>query len=71
VPEADRTAASGITNSSRSFSQSASPFLAGYTIENLWIGSPFVFAGSFKIAYDLLLYRVFHKSRAVGKESVR
>jgi MFS family permease len=63
VPESDRTAASGITNSSRSFSQSPSPFLAGYAIENLWIGSPFVFAGSFKIAYDLLLYRFFHKNQ--------
>jgi len=63
VPESDRTAASGITNSSRSLSQSISPFLAGYSIENLWVGSPFVFAGSIKIAYDLLLYRVFHKTR--------
>ncbi len=63
VPESDRTSASGITNSSRSFSQSISPFLAGYTMENLWVGSPFVFAGSLKIAYDLILYRVFHKGQ--------
>ncbi len=61
VPESDRTAASGITNSSRSFSQSPSPFIAGYAIENIWVGSPFVFAGSLKIVYDLLLYRLFRK----------
>ncbi len=71
VPESDRTAASGITNSSRSFSQSVSPLLAGYTIENLWVGSPFVFAGGFKIAYDLLLYRVFHKTRPETVEPAR
>ena len=71
VPESDRTAASGITNSSRSFSQSVSPFLAGYSIENLWVGSPFVFAGSLKIAYDLLLYRAFHKTRVVSGDPNR
>ncbi len=63
VPESDRTAGSGITNSSRSFSQSVSPFLAGYAIENVWVGAPFVFAGTLKIAYDLLLYRSFHNTK--------
>ena len=57
VPEFDRTAAAGLTNSTRSFSQSISPFLAGYAIENLWVGSPFVFAGSLKLVYDLALYK--------------
>jgi len=71
VPEADRTAASGITNSTRSFSQSASPFLAGYAIENLWVGSPFVFAGGIKVAYDLLLYRAFHKTRSSTGDPTR
>ncbi len=61
VSESDRTAASSITNSTRSFTQSPSPFLAGYAIENLWVGSPFVFAGTLKITYDLLLYRGFRK----------
>ncbi len=61
VPESDRTAAAGLTNSTRSFTQSPSPFLAGYAIESLWVGSPFVFAGALKITYDLLLYRGFRK----------
>src|SRR3989449_9710362 len=59
VPESDRTAASGITNSTRSFSQSVSPLLAGYAIENLWVGSPFIFAGGFMVIYVLSFYRVF------------
>jgi MFS family permease len=63
VPESDRAAAAGLTNSSRSFSQSASPFIAGYTIENLWAGSPFVFAGTLKIIYDVALYRSLRKIR--------
>src|SRR5881296_729592 len=71
VPESDRTAASGITNSTRSFSQSVSPFLAGYAIENLWVGSPFVFAGGIKLAYDLLLYRAFHKTRSSTTDPTR
>ncbi len=61
VAESDRTAASSLTNSTRSFTQSPSPFLVGYAIESLWIGSPFVFAGALKIAYDLLLFRGFRE----------
>ncbi len=63
VPESDRTAAAGLTNSARSFSQSSSPFLAGFAIESLWVGSPFVLAGMLKVAYDLILYKSFYKSR--------
>lgn len=61
VDEADRTPAAGLTNVSRSVAQSVSPSLAGYVIANIWIGSPFVAAGSFKLAYDLLVYRSFRK----------
>ncbi len=63
IPESDRTPAAGITNVSRSFAQSISPSVAGYTILNLWLGSPFVFAGILKLSYDLLLYRNFRKTK--------
>lgn len=63
VEEQDRTAAAGFTNVSRTVASSVSPSLAGYAIANLWIGSPILAAGSLKIAYDLLLYGVFRKTK--------
>ncbi len=63
VPDGDRTPAAGLTNVSRTFAQSLSPWIAGYAIETLWIGSPFIFAGGLKLAYDLSLYRGFHNVR--------
>lgn len=59
VDEADRTPAAGLTNVSRSVAQSVSPSLAGYAIASIWVGSPFVIAGTFKLVYDLLIYRSF------------
>ena len=73
VPEADRTPAAGFTNVSRSIAQTPSPSLAGYTIAALWLGSPFVIAGGLKVAYDLSLYKIFHRlkppqeSKATGE----
>jgi MFS family permease len=64
VAEEDRTPAAGLTNVSRSFAQSLSPWMAGYAIETLWIGSPFIFAGGLKLAYDFSLYRKFHNVRS-------
>ena len=63
VPEVDRTPAAGLTNVSRTAAQAVSPSLAGYAIANLWLGSPFVFAGTVKLAYDIILYRVFHRAK--------
>ncbi len=63
VEESDRTAAAGFTNVSRSVASAVSPSIAGYAIANLWIGLPFVAAGSFKLAYDLLVYRSFRKTK--------
>jgi MFS family permease len=63
VAEEDRTPAAGLTNVSRSFAQSLSPWIAGYAIETLWIGSPFLFAGGLKLFYDFSLYRKFHNVR--------
>jgi hypothetical protein len=63
VQESDRTAAAGFTNVSRTVASSVSPSLAGYAIANLWIGTPLLAAGSLKIAYDLILYGVFRKTK--------
>jgi len=63
VEESDRTAAAGFTNVSRTVASSVSPSLAGYSIANLWIGTPLLAAGSLKIAYDLILYGVFRKTK--------
>jgi MFS family permease len=68
VPEEDRTPAAGLTNVSRTIAQSFSPSLAGYAIESLWLGSPFIFAGGLKLAYDLSLYRAFHKVKVSEDE---
>ena len=64
VPESDRTAAAGLTNVSRTTAQTVSPSLSGYAIANLWIGFPFVIAGTMKIVYDAALYKMFHTSKA-------
>jgi len=68
VPEEDRTPAAGLTNVSRTIAQSFSPSLAGYAIESLWLGSPFIFAGGLKLTYDLSLYRAFHKVKVSEDE---
>jgi MFS family permease len=63
VEKSDRTAAAGFTSVSRTLASSVSPSLAGYAIANLWIGLPLLSAGSLKIMYDLILYRVFRRTR--------
>ncbi len=63
VGESDRTAAAGITNSTRTVASSLSPSLAGYAMANLWLGTPLVAAGAFKLAYDFLIYGGFRKVR--------
>jgi MFS family permease len=63
VPEVDRTPTAGITNVSRTTAQSISPSLSGLAISSLWVGSPFLFAGSMKVIYDLLLYRSFRRAK--------
>ena len=63
VPEADRTPTAGITNVSRTTAQSVSPSISGYAIMSIWLGAPFILAGTLKLAYDITLYTFFHKSR--------
>ena len=61
VDESDRTAAAGLTSSTRTVASSISPSIAGYAIQSVWIGTPFVAAGLLKLAYDFMIYASFRK----------
>jgi hypothetical protein len=61
VDESDRMATAGITNSTRSVSQSISPSIAGYAMQAVWIGAPLVASGLLKLIYDFLIYMSFRK----------
>jgi predicted MFS family arabinose efflux permease len=61
VNEKERTAAAGITNTSRNIAQAVSPSITGMIIQSLWLSAPFVIGGILKIAYDLGLYVSFRK----------
>ena len=63
VDDSDRTAAAGITNSTRTISSAISPSFAGYALQTLWVGTPLVAAGALKLVYDLLMYVNFRKVR--------
>ena len=63
VPEADRTPTAGITNVSRTTAQTISPSLSGLAMVSLWLGAPFIFAGSLKLVYDVALYKFFRQAR--------
>jgi MFS family permease len=56
----ERSAAAGITGVARTIGASISPFFVGLMFARpSLINLPFFFAGTLKIAYDLLLYREF------------
>jgi len=61
VDESDRTATAGLTSSARTLASSISPSIAGYAIQAVWIGTPFVAAGLLKLAYDFMIYASFRK----------
>ena len=61
VDESDRTAAAGLTSSTRTVSSSISPSIAGYAIQSVWIGAPLVVAGLLKLSYDFMIYGTFRK----------
>jgi len=61
VDDADRTPAAGLTNVSRSISQSVSPSLAGFLMASVWLGAPLAVAGTLKLVYDGLIYGSFRK----------
>ncbi|MEC4847949.1 MAG: MFS transporter [Nitrosarchaeum sp.] len=61
VEENERTAAAGITNTSRNIAQSISPSITGAIIHSLWFSAPFVIGGLLKIIYDVGIYASFRK----------
>jgi MFS family permease len=62
VNEDERTAAAGITNTSRNIAQAVSPSLAGYILLSLsFLSAPFVLGGVLKIVYDIALYLQFKR----------
>jgi predicted MFS family arabinose efflux permease len=61
VDESDRTAAAGLTSSTRTLASSISPSIAGYAIQAVWIGTPLVAAGLLKLSYDFMIYASFRK----------
>jgi MFS family permease len=56
VEPSERTAAAGYTNTARYVVRPLGPVLAGVG-QNLFLGLPFVLAGSIKAAYDIVLWR--------------
>ena len=70
VDESDRTPAAGLTNVSRSISQSPSPFIAGFAMAITWVGTPLFAAGTLKIVYDLLIYRSFRHVKPPEEQTV-
>jgi MFS family permease len=63
VEENERTAAAGITNTSRNVAQSISPSITGAIIHSLWFSAPFVIGGLLKIIYDLGIYANFRNAK--------
>ena len=61
VEENERTAAAGITNTSRNIAQAISPSITGAIIQSLWLSAPFVIGGLLKIVYDLGVFINFRK----------
>jgi len=62
VSDAEREEAATVTNMSRTLAQAVSPALAGWAMQGLSLGVPFVIGGALKIMYDLLLLSVAKKA---------
>jgi len=59
VEPSERTAAAAYTNTARYVVRPVGPIAAGALMQGLWIGMPFVVAGTVKCVYDLLLFAMF------------
>lgn len=68
VQENERTAAAGITNTSRNIAQALSPSITGAIIQSLWLSAPFVIGGLLKIVYDLGIFVNFRKVKPLDEE---
>jgi predicted MFS family arabinose efflux permease len=63
VTPAERAAAAGVANVPRSLASALSPALAGWLFSAFPFAWPLVIGGGLKIAYDLLLLRLFRRVR--------
>jgi MFS family permease len=61
VDPEERTAAASLTNVARNVAQATTPGIAGYAMEALSLGLPFLLGGGLKIVYDLLLLWAFRR----------
>jgi predicted MFS family arabinose efflux permease len=60
VDPAERTAAAAYTNTARYVARPVGPAVAG-AVTSVWLGAPFLIAGTVKSAYDLALWSWFRR----------
>jgi predicted MFS family arabinose efflux permease len=60
VAPGERSAASGVTNVTRSVGWAAGPSMAGFVMQHA-LAAPLLIGGTLKIAYDILLYASFRR----------
>jgi MFS family permease len=66
VDPEERTAAAAYTNTARYVARPLGPVVGAALMSSVAFGAPFVAAGGLKVAYDLLLWRVFSRVRLPG-----
>ncbi|MEM3589130.1 MAG: MFS transporter [Nitrososphaerota archaeon] len=66
IPKRYRNKAAATTTAARMYAQSMSPVISGQLMQTVSNGSPFIFGGSLKIVYDLLLYRSFRRVKTIS-----
>ncbi|MBI2517340.1 MAG: MFS transporter [Opitutae bacterium] len=72
VPEAERSAANGVTGTARQLGTALAPLCAGVMpAAALLAGGPFFFAGGLKIVYDLALWRSFRRVKPPEEQGPR
>ncbi len=59
VTDAEREAAASLTNLSRTIAQALTPSVTGWVMQSVALAAPFVFGGTLKIAYDVLIWLTF------------
>lgn len=64
----ERNVATSITNGSRTIAATTPPSISGYLIDTALLAEPFIFAGVFKIVYDISIYLSFRKIKPPEEE---
>jgi hypothetical protein len=68
VTPAERPAAASFTNVPRSLASAAAPLISGWLLGLSAFGWPLVIGGGLKIAYDLILLRLFASVRPADED---